>query len=178
MKKTLYTLIILSSITVLGGCTKEEYYECNSDSNQSGNGSGSGAFSSNDYSVYKPDSVGKATKPADWAIISSIDPTSLMLVTINASNMPATINSNDVLSAFIGNECRGVVAPRVDIDGVTRFSMVVNQCADEDCKEGQNVELRYYSENKKRIFISDTFTYQPGKLLGSASESFVIDWIK
>lgn len=178
MNKIFYAIAILSSIIMLGGCSKDNDGG-NNDSDEptppEENG-GTVISPTNDFTIYKPDSVGTATKPADWVAISDIDPTSLMLITIDNKHMPATVIDEDLLTAFVGNECRSVVSPSVDSDDKVRFSMVVNQCADEDCGAGQNVQLRYYSASKHRIFISETFKYQPGAILGSTKESYHVNW--
>lgn len=179
MNKLIYAIAILSSILVLGGCSK--------DNDENGNGGPVNPVDptkkdttilapSKDFTIYRPDSVGTATKPSDWVVISDIDPTGLMLVTMDAAHMPATVNEDDCLSAFVGKECRGVVSPKLDTDSTMRFSIVVNQCADEDCAEGQDVQLRYYSAVQHRIFLSESFKYQQSGILGSTKKSFYVNW--
>lgn len=200
MKKILYTIAILTSICVLGGCSKddddintgkippvvnptdtvpadtvpkdtvpsEEPIEEPEDTiviSETG-----------DFTILKPDSVGTAAMPTDWNVMSNVDLTTFMLLTIDADHMPAEVTSDDLLAAYVGTECRGVVNPKEDVDGVTRFSMIVNQCADAVCDQGQEVTLRYYSAKMKRVFISDKFEYKQGGMLGSATMSYVVNW--
>lgn len=79
---------------------------------------------------------------------------------------------NDLLAAFVNNECRGVAtATYVDAYEKHYFFLTVfsNQY------EGEQVELRFYQSSADSIYAAiSSLTFTDGENIGSASEPFIV----
>ena len=106
-------------------------------------------------------------RPADWVVTQSLNPTTAQPVIVTSEGLPAEINKDDLLAAFIGGNCHAVSAPVTDDFG-TYFALVVMTA--DDAEGIQQVELRYYSAEEQHIYYSEPFIQSPGERLGSLTE--------
>lgn len=155
MKKTLYTLCILAITCMMAGCSNDDNSVTPIVPNEK----------TEDYDNLR-DSIGTATRP-DWVAISATDPTNVQTITITSAELPTILEAEDVLAAFVDEECRAVAYPKREANGKTAFSLVVMGRIDEDATIPIDLELRYYSLHNKRIYISGKIRFRPGETLGS-----------
>ena len=125
------------------------------------------ACGSDDNSVEpekKPDfNVGKDTLRHDdrpiWTPIEDPLPFTSQVVMLEQSAFPVSNpTEEDLLAAFISDECRHVEAPYWEEDGSAYAHSLV--CI-KDGEEGKelNVILRYYSAQKQHIYTSEPFPF-------------------
>ena len=69
-------------------------------------------------------------------------------VKVDKAQLPFTVAAGDELQAFVGDECRGIkhVASEADM---TYWYDVLGRA------EGEQVTYRYYSAEKKQVFVSE-----------------------
>lgn len=116
-------------------------------------------------------------KPTDWVLPQDLHYSS-MSVTIDQDAMPngVTVNKDDLLGAFVDNECRGVASPVSDIDGKYRFTLLVHATERDANRENIQVELKYYSAQKSFIYTATKFPFEYNGILGSFNHSFEPSW--
>lgn len=116
-------------------------------------------------------------KPTDWVLPQGMHYNS-MSVTIDQDAVPngVTVTMDDLLGAFVDNECRGVASPVKDIDGKYRFSLVIHAMESDVNRDNLQVELKYYSAQKAYIYTSAKFPFERNGILGSFEHSFVPSW--
>ncbi len=74
----------------------------------------------------------------DWEPISNLQYNMQLVAQINIDN-EVSLNPNDILGAFVGEECRGIASPLPDNDGLVFLTIGSNQAA------GEQVELRIWN---------------------------------
>jgi hypothetical protein len=78
-------------------------------------------------------------------------------------------DNGDIISAFIGNECRGVASPQ-SVDGKSLFFLYIRGNA----SETQKITLKYYSvKNKITYTCADLMSFTQNGTYGKASEPAV-----
>ena len=124
-------------------------------------------FGTNDKEVTRP----------NWQKPSNLHYSS-MTVIIDQQALPADVepSKDDLLGAFVNDQCRGVIAPVEDIDELYRFYLVVLATTDDVNNADVKVELRYYNDKEKRIYTSRPFSFEYDGRLGSITKSFVPTW--
>lgn len=103
---------------------------------------------------------------------------SSMTVLLDEQALPADveISEDDLLGAFVGDQCRGFIEPIKDVDGRYRFYLLVNATTDDVNNKNMKVELRYYSAQKARIYTAQPFAFEYDGRLGTISKSYVPNW--
>lgn len=103
---------------------------------------------------------------------------SSMTVVIDENALPKGVvpSEEDLLGAFVDDECRGFVAPVKDMDDLYRCYLVVHATTDDTNRSDLKVELRFYSSQKARTYKSAAFAFEYDGRLGSISNSFAPDW--
>ena len=78
-------------------------------------------------------------------------------------------DSNDVLSAFVGEQCRGVVKPTETLNSQMFFLLVYSN------SNNDTLSFKIYDSSKDMIFASqDSIIFEAGKAYGSADDPFLI----
>lgn len=111
------------------------------------------------------DSVGTATRPADWqeTPISELDITAPDRIVITAQEVPVEIDpANDLMAAFVNGECRAVTSAIKEGQQV-HFTLVVMPKIEENASDIY-IELRYFSAKNKRIYIAEPFPFVAGTM--------------
>lgn len=109
------------------------------------------------------DSVGTATRPTDWISTSEalLDKTEIDRVVVTSDEIPVPVDiQNDVMAAFVNGECRAVSTPVVT-NGKAVFDMNVMHKMEGETADIA-VELRYFSQHNKRIYIAAPFAFASG----------------
>lgn len=109
------------------------------------------------------DSVGTATRPTDWTatIDELLDKTEIDRVVVTSDEIPVLVDlDNDVMAAFVNGECRAVSKP-VAVNGKAVFDMNVMHRMEGETADIA-VELRYFSQHNKRIYIAVPFAFASG----------------
>lgn len=103
---------------------------------------------------------------------------SSMTVVLDDKSVPkgVGISTDDLLGAFVDDQCRGFAAPVVDVDNQMRCILVINSTTSDFNNNDLKVELRYYSAQKAKLYVSKTFPFEYDGRLGSISKSFVPEW--
>lgn len=120
------------------------------------------------------------TERPDWTAIASdwLDPTACQIVVVTQDELPVTITADDMLAAFINNECRTVATPRTEANGKVAFTLTILPKI-EAREIGADVELRYYSSQTKRIYTAKPFAFTPGETLGNlVSDGYPLEFIR
>lgn len=124
--------------------------------------------------------TGNVSRPT-WAVSTDYDYTSSMTAVVKVTNLNGQIvneqivNENDLLAAFIGDNCVGVASP----DTQTGLFFLYITAPNEQMENGQMVNdqmvnLKYYSAHYKNIFeAADAFPFQNDTNLGTIAEPFV-----
>ena len=118
-------------------------------------------------------------RPTWTAVTEGVCPQGMYII-MDTGGLPTldgkllSVNSNDLLGAFIGGECRGVSVPYDEIDGKTHFYLKVKST--ENDSNDVKVELRYYSAEKTHIFVSESFDFVPDGNSGTLDEGFKPTW--
>lgn len=113
---------------------------------------------------------GNQEKP-QWTAITPDDVTSSMTAVVQVDltkHYPLAkdvqLSNDDLLAAFVGNSCCGVVAPK---DGLFFLYIV------EPKGENRQFRLRYYSAQLKNTFVSDEeYSFQKDGRLGDVNNPF------
>jgi hypothetical protein len=80
-----------------------------------------------------------------------------------------SVNPNDKIGAFVGEECRGIGSPSVDNDGLVFLSVA------SDLESGEVVKLRIWQSSICSELIGyPEFIFDSQALLGSADEPYII----
>lgn len=121
------------------------------------------------------DKIGNDERP-DWKAVNVNVTPQAMYLTIDNGGLPVKPGPNDLLGAFVDNECRSVESPYDEDDGKMRFYIKVQSTVSDENRTNVKVELRYYSESRRRIFVSQPIDFQCDGFLGSLEEGFVPVW--
>ncbi len=82
-----------------------------------------------------------------------------------------SIDENDMVGAFVGNECRGAARP-LYVDGVGRYEIFLMVCGND---AGELVSLRAFDANAGLVYdITKQLTFEPDKVAGSVHEPVVL----
>lgn len=112
------------------------------------------------------DSVGTATRPADWkeTPISELDITAPDRIVITQQGVPVDIDPDkDLMAAFVNGECRSVTSAFQEENGQVHFTLVVMPKIEESVSDIY-IELRYFSAKNKRIYIAEPFSFIAGSM--------------
>ena len=95
---------------------------------------------------------------------NSIFPTSMTAVVRLTPFLERYATENDVMAAFIGDECRGV-ASRIEVDGKALYFVHVKAADDET----GNVEFRYYNTATNTLYrsVAEEVPYEINKVYGT-----------
>lgn len=126
---------------------------------------------------WKADAAGTASAP-EWILDmqdtdtlpawsepdKSIFPTSMTAVVRLTPFLERYATENDVMAAFIGDECRGV-ASRIEVDGKALYFVLVKAADD----EAGYVEFRYYNTKTNTLYhsVADEVLYEINKVYGT-----------
>lgn len=113
------------------------------------------------------DMEGTAEMPQWTSPDNSVYPTSMTAIIRLTPFLEQYVSDDDMMAAFIGNDCRGV-ADIVKVNGVSLFFIQVKASDDEK----GNVSFRYYSKKNKTILtsVAADVPYQVNKVYGTATE--------
>ena len=94
----------------------------------------------------------------------SIYPTSMTAVVRLTPFLERYATEDDVMAAFIGDECRGV-ASRIEVDGKALYFVLVKAADD----EAGNVEFRYYNTQTNTLYhsVAEEVPYEINKVYGT-----------
>lgn len=112
------------------------------------------------------DSVGSATRPTSWIPIDMalLDPTTSDRIVVTSAEIPVPLDmEEDLMAAFVNGECRDVASPVLEANEKVAFSLVVLPRIDEDLTS-LPIELRYYSKHNNRIYIAESFPFDPASV--------------
>lgn len=119
------------------------------------------------------DSVGTSVRPTDWKAVqmSQLDITAPDRIVLTSKEVPAEIDlANDLMGAFVNDECRAVTSAVREENGQVHFTLVVMPKVDENTS-AIDIELRYFSAKNKRIYIAEPFAFSAGTMKhGSLSD--------
>jgi len=101
---------------------------------------------------------------------------SQMQVMVDQYGVPTTLQQNDQLAAFVGEECRGVTTAFMDGENKWRFNLTVHTTASDTDLSKLQFSLRYYSTKEPGTYTSDPIQYQDNVILGSNTDGFVPTW--
>lgn len=126
---------------------------------------------------WKADAAGTASAP-EWILDmqgndtmpvwsdpdKSIFPTSMTAVVRLTPFLERYATENDVMAAFIGDECRGV-ASRIEVDGKSLYFVLIKAADD----EAGNVEFRYYNTHTNMLYrsVAEEVPYEINKVYGT-----------
>ncbi len=113
-------------------------------------------------------------KPS-WVTVGNLS-LSQMAVMVDQYGVPAAVQENDLLAAFVGEECRGVVSAFKDAENKWRFNLVVFATSSDTDLSKLQFTLRYYSTAQGGTYTSQPIPYQDNAILGSNTEGFVPTW--
>ena len=106
------------------------------------------------------------TPDPHWVITVENDMTSSMTVIVKVS----FAEQAGTLAAFIGDDCCAVTTSVDFVDGL--YYLYISPSA-----QGEDVQLKFYSPNLKRIFVAkQTFKYNNNDRLGSPSAPYTPTW--
>lgn len=113
----------------------------------------------------------------EWQIPANLHYSS-MTVVMDEQALPIGVEASeeDLLGAFVNDECRGFVAPVKDVDDLYRCYLVIHATTEDTNRTDFKVELRYYSAQKAHIYESKPFAFEYDGRLGSISQSFTPQW--
>ena len=124
--------------------------------------------------------TGNVSRPTTWTVSEDYDYTSSMTAVIKVANINGQIvneqivNENDLLSAFVGDNCVGVVSP----DTQTGLFFIYISAPNEQMVNEQMVNLKYYSVHYKNIFEAENvFPFQNDAHLGTIAEPIIPTFI-
>ncbi|MBE0638800.1 MAG: T9SS type A sorting domain-containing protein [Bacteroidales bacterium] len=82
-----------------------------------------------------------------------------------------SINGNDIIGAFVGEECRGVMSPDPNLMGILFLTVGSNQ------QSGESVTFRAYLAGENRIVdLNETLTFQNQLQVGNIPDPFVFSY--
>ena len=131
-----------------------------------------------DAPVDKPGNETIVPKPTNWTLPADLHYSS-MTVVVDESVMPTgvAVSADDLIGAFVADQCRGVAQPIIDIDGRYRFNIVVHSTVSDNNRTDMQVHLKYYSDAKKHIYTTATpFAFVYNGKLGSVEQSYAPQW--
>ena len=107
-----------------------------------------------------------------WSVAPGYDYSSSMtaVVSVDLTSLSSTwaLDSTDLLGAFAGEECVGVVAPTADL-----FYLYIVAPR----TSSQEITLRYYSATLRNIYRADaTFPFENGGRQGSTATPLTPNW--
>lgn len=101
-----------------------------------------------------------------------------MFIMMDGKATPRPLAAGDLLAAFVGDVCHGVAEAFTGSDGYTRFELKVDLFEDEKDREDLMVELRFYSKQYSRLFITTPFPFEEGEIKGGYQHSYQPQWVK
>lgn len=106
------------------------------------------------------------TPNPNWALTVENEMTSSMTAVVKIS----FTQQEGVLAAFIGEDCCGVTSSENFSEG--RYNLFISPSA-----KGEEVQLRFYAPDLKRIFVAtETFTFVHDGRLGTISAPYTPEW--
>lgn len=118
------------------------------------------------------DSIGNETQQPAWVAtdVELLNPSVAQIVVVTQGELPVPVKEEDLIAAFIGDECRAVAKPVVEPNGKIAFTLTILG-KDDSGDDGKDVELRYYSKNNSRIYIAKPFAFVAGERLGDLNSN-------
>lgn len=115
-------------------------------------------------------------KPTDWVVTSTVDPTTSMTLTIAVTGLPQEAEEGDMMSAFVGDDCRGVTEAITQY-GITRFYLPVARVLTDDVDNPPMVTLYYYSVKAGRLYTSASdIVFERDGRYGTIEEPYQPEW--
>ena len=118
---------------------------------------------------------GNLERPS-WTVSENYDMISSMTAVIKVEIVndqivnDQMVNENDLLAAFINDNCVGVASP----DAQTGLFFLYIAAPNEQMENGQMVNLKYYSAHYKNLFEAiDAFPYINDTQQGTVAEPFI-----
>ena len=105
---------------------------------------------------------GDVARPT-WMVPEDYDYTSSMTAVISMDSL--VTSSEDVLAAFIGDECRGIAT----YDSGLFYLYIAGP--------GESVTLRYWSAHYKNLFATEPIPFVNDTQLGSTAEPYKPNWV-
>ena len=99
----------------------------------------------------------------EWVALEDYDYTSSMTAVISMDSL--VTSSEDVLAAFIGDECRGIAT----YDSGLFYLYIAGP--------GESVTLRYWSAHYKNLFAAEPIPFVNDTQLGSTAEPYKPNWV-
>lgn len=93
-----------------------------------------------------------------WKAGTDYLPYTAQLIDIDCATLPAEVSEDDLLAAFIGDECRDVTTPYMDNEK-WYADLMVGIHESEESTAGLMVVLKYYSAKESHIYTSEAFPY-------------------
>lgn len=93
-------------------------------------------------------------------------------VKVDKAKLPFTVAAGDELQAFVGDECRGIKHVESEADMLYWYDILGRA-------EGEQVMFRYYSAEKKQVFVSEQ-TFAVGKrasVVGAADQPLALTFV-
>lgn len=112
------------------------------------------------------DSIGNATRPTDWIAteLGMLDQTLIDRIVVTEDEIPVPVDvEEDLMAAFVNGECRAQAMPQIVANNKKAFMMNVMQKMEGE-SSNLDIELRYYSNHNKRIYIAAPFAFEPGSM--------------
>ena len=105
---------------------------------------------------------GDVARPT-WTVPEDYDYTSSMTAVISMDSL--VTSSEDLLAAFIGDECRGIAT----YDSGLFYLYIAGP--------GESVTLRYWSAHYKNLFATEPIPFVNDTQLGSTAEPYKPNWV-
>ena len=130
----------------------------------------------------EPGTLSSNVSRPTWTAPAEHDMTSSMTAVIRidlAAQYPDkaadfVLSDNDLLAAFIGDNCVGVASPDKQTGLFFLYISEISENSEYSESSEKQVSLRYYSAHYKNIFVAaDAFTFQNDAHLGTISEPLV-----
>ena len=115
-------------------------------------------------------SIGLSDQP-DWSINPSNFQFNASMTGVLIFNGEESTDSNDIIAAFVGDECRGVKTDGILISGRMVFGLTI--FGDEN---GESLTFKAYDVSTDHVFDSTEFSYSfvPNDIVGNAEEP--VEW--
>lgn len=93
-----------------------------------------------------------------WKAGTNYLPYTSQLIDIDCATLPAEVSAEDMLAAFIGDECRDVTKPYIDNEK-WYAGLTVGIHESEESTAELMVVLKYYSAKMRHIFTTEAFPF-------------------
>lgn len=122
-------------------------------------------------------------RPTDWVSMTAETHNlglSSMMITVQTTDLPDEwCNNEDMLAAFVDDECRVVVQSAITDQGMQWLMLNVPSLVSDEDKSDVLIELRYYSSKQEKVFKAKPLSYKADSWEGSVvSGGYEPEWIQ